>query len=95
MEPHDYLTDREWDVFELLIQGKTPEEISATLVLALPTVDFHRQQVYKKLYAHNHRDVIRYGIEHGFVELNLVSEHVVRERRQPYIVRKKGGRHGH
>lgn len=43
------LTDREWEVLDLLVGGATPVEISDELVLSYETVRTHLKHVYRKL----------------------------------------------
>jgi DNA-binding NarL/FixJ family response regulator len=43
------LTDREWEVLDLLAGGATTEEIARTLVLSTETVRSHLKNLYRKL----------------------------------------------
>ncbi|MCS7241581.1 LuxR C-terminal-related transcriptional regulator [Candidatus Caldatribacterium sp.] len=43
------LTSREWEVAKLLAQGYTSKEIADILTISKKTVDFHRQNIRKKL----------------------------------------------
>jgi DNA-binding NarL/FixJ family response regulator len=43
------LTDREWEVLDLIAGGATPVEISDELVLSYETVRSHLKSVYRKL----------------------------------------------
>jgi two-component system, NarL family, response regulator LiaR len=43
------LTDREWEVLDLLARGATTEEIARTLVLSTETVRSHLKNLYRKL----------------------------------------------
>ena len=46
---HSGLTDREWQVLDLIAAGLTTDEVAATLVLSVETVRSHRKRVYRKL----------------------------------------------
>jgi NarL family two-component system response regulator LiaR len=46
---HSGLTDREWQVLDLLAAGVTTEEVAARLVLSIETVRSHLKRVYRKL----------------------------------------------
>jgi NarL family two-component system response regulator LiaR len=43
------LTDREWEVLDLLASGNTTDEIARTLVLSTETVRSHLKNLYRKL----------------------------------------------
>ena len=43
------LTDREWEVLDLLASGARTEEIAQTLVLSTETVRSHLKNLYRKL----------------------------------------------
>lgn len=53
------LTTRERQVYDLLIQGYTNDQIAAELHIARRTTETHRQHVLKKLAAHTVHDLIR------------------------------------
>ena len=43
------LTDREREVFAMLLTAKTPKEIAYHLKVSYYTIDFHRKNLYRKL----------------------------------------------
>jgi len=43
------LTNREKDVFSMLLTGKSPKDIACILKVSYYTIDFHRKNLYKKL----------------------------------------------
>ena len=43
------LTNREWDIFKLLITDASPKEIAYNLKISYPTVNFHTKNLYRKL----------------------------------------------
>lgn len=53
---HTALSKREMDVLRLLADGKTNQQIAASLVIALPTVARHVANIYSKLGASNRAD---------------------------------------
>lgn len=56
------LTDREFEVYRLLGQGKEPHEIARTLHLSIKTVDTHRGNIRIKLGLKNSTELIHYAV---------------------------------
>jgi two-component system, NarL family, invasion response regulator UvrY len=63
--PFERLTPREREIFELLIRGRSNDEIGTRLFIARRTVETHRQRIMKKLAAHSIIDMIRAAARHG------------------------------
>jgi len=59
------LTEREQDVLELLVQGKTNREIADFLVLSLNTVKWYNRQIYGKLGVENREQLVGRAAELG------------------------------
>lgn len=57
------LTDREFQVFELLGQGRTSKEVAETLGLSSKTVDVHRIRIRNKLNISSNSDLVRFAVE--------------------------------
>lgn len=55
------LTDREFEVYRLLGQGREPHEIARTLHLSIKTVDTHRAHIRKKLGLRNATELIHHA----------------------------------
>ena len=55
------LTDREFEVYRLLGQGKEPHEIARTLHLSIKTVDTHRAHIRQKLGLRNGTELIHHA----------------------------------
>jgi predicted ATPase/DNA-binding CsgD family transcriptional regulator len=62
------LTEREQDILALLLQGKTNNQIAATLVLSLNTVKWYNRQIYGKLGVENREQVVERVRELGLDE---------------------------
>jgi DNA-binding CsgD family transcriptional regulator len=43
------LTDREQEIFTMLLNGISPKEIANSLKVSYSTVNFHRNNLYRKL----------------------------------------------
>ncbi len=52
------LTEREKEIAQLLLKGKTYKQISETLFISLPTVKTHTSNLYKKLDVKNKHELI-------------------------------------
>ncbi|MEP0766314.1 MAG: response regulator transcription factor [Fimbriimonadia bacterium] len=63
--PHELLSDREFQVLEMLAKGKTVTEIAAELSLSTKTVSTYRARVLAKLGARTNADLTRYALTHG------------------------------
>jgi DNA-binding NarL/FixJ family response regulator len=55
------LTDREFEVYRLLGQGKEPHEISRLLHISIKTVDTHRMNIRRKLGLRNATELIHHA----------------------------------
>jgi two-component system invasion response regulator UvrY len=67
-EPHENLSDREYQVMCLLAAGKTVSEIAAELSLSTKTVSTYRLRILEKLNLRNTAQIIRYALKRGLVE---------------------------
>ncbi len=65
---HDALTDRENQVFLLLVGGKDPSDIAIELHLSPSTVSTHIRRVKDKLGARSTADLVRYAFRVGLVD---------------------------
>ena len=59
------LTQREREIFDLLIRGHSNEQIGSRLFIARRTVETHRQHIMKKLATHSILDMIRAAARQG------------------------------
>ena len=66
-EPHELLSNREFEVFKLLAVGKTNTQIAEMLSLALTTVSTHRSRLMDKLGLANNSELTRYAIAHHII----------------------------
>jgi NarL family two-component system response regulator LiaR len=55
---HSPLTDREWEVMDLLCAGEGTEEIARALVLSSETVRSHLKRIYRKLGVRSRADAV-------------------------------------
>jgi two-component system response regulator NreC len=66
--PPDDLTEREVDVLRLIALGHTNGEIAGELFLSVRTVESHRAHIQQKLRRTTRAELVRYALDHGFVE---------------------------
>jgi DNA-binding NarL/FixJ family response regulator len=66
-QPHETLTAREYQVFTLILQGKTGTEVAAELDLTAGTVSGHLHNVKVKLGARSVADVVSYAHRMGLI----------------------------
>jgi DNA-binding NarL/FixJ family response regulator len=60
--PVEKLTDREFEVFQLIAEGKSTREIAEKLHLSVKTVDVHRTNIKKKLKLKSAPELIRFAV---------------------------------
>jgi DNA-binding NarL/FixJ family response regulator len=61
--PIDRLSDREFQVFELIGKGRQTQDIAKTLHVSTKTVDAHREHIKKKLNVDSAAELLRYAIQ--------------------------------
>jgi DNA-binding NarL/FixJ family response regulator len=66
-KPHELLSNREFEIFKLLANGKTITQIATLLSLALTTVSTHRGKIMDKLKLTTNSDLTRYAISHHII----------------------------
>lgn len=66
--PHQSLSAREYQVFTLVLQGRSGSEIAAELDLTAGTVSGHLQKVKTKLGARSVADIVGYAHRMGIVD---------------------------
>jgi DNA-binding NarL/FixJ family response regulator len=61
--PHQKLSDREFEVLRLLVEGKNPTDIAEQLHLSVKTVSTHKTRMLEKLNLKSTADLVRYALE--------------------------------
>ncbi len=67
-QPHERITDREYQVLSLIASGRTLTQIADTLNLGVATVSTYRARLLEKMGLKSTAELIRYGLEHGLAE---------------------------
>jgi len=63
-DPYERLTDREREIFQLVVEGKTNAQIADMLCISPKTVDNHRTRLMDKLGVHGTADLVRFAAKH-------------------------------
>lgn len=66
--PHTALSDREYQVFNMLVMGAGLTEIGTQLSLSVKTISTHKTHILQKMNMTNTSELIRYAISHGLIE---------------------------
>ena len=65
--PHERLSDREFEVFRLIAEGKNATEIAELLHLSVKTVSTYRARILEKTGFHSNADIVTYAVRTGLV----------------------------
>lgn len=65
--PHELLSNREYEIFILLAQGKQVSEIAEQLHLGVTTISTYRNRLLTKMGLKNNADLIRYALDNQLI----------------------------
>ncbi|HZB95391.1 MAG TPA: LuxR C-terminal-related transcriptional regulator, partial [Herpetosiphonaceae bacterium] len=63
----DRLSDREYQVLQMIAEGQTNSEIAKRLQIAVKTVEKHRGSLMAKLQVHSVAGLMRIAMQHGLI----------------------------
>lgn len=63
VDPHEQLSDRELQVYRLIVEGKSGKEMANDLCLSPKTVSTYRARLMEKMRMHSESELIRYALE--------------------------------
>ena len=66
--PHTTLSNREYQIFRLLVSGKTVTDIAAQLNLSDKTVSTHKARLLEKLNVANQTELVHYALKHRLID---------------------------
>jgi DNA-binding NarL/FixJ family response regulator len=66
--PHTLLSDREYQIFLMLVSGKGITDIADELHLSVKTVSTHKTRIMQKMNITSLSGLIKYAIKHGLLE---------------------------
>lgn len=73
--PQEVLSEREFEVLELVARGYTNAEIGRQLYLSPKTVDTYRRRVMQKLDLQTRADLVDYALRHGLLKPYQSANH--------------------
>ena len=65
---HESLSDREFQVFRMLAEGRSVSDIAERLNISVKTVSTHKANLMQKMHMETTGELIRYALAHGLVE---------------------------
>jgi DNA-binding NarL/FixJ family response regulator len=65
--PHEKLSDREYEVLTLIASGKTVKEVAEQLLLSVKTVSTYRTRVLEKMQMKTNAELTYYAVKSGLV----------------------------
>lgn len=68
---YNKLSNREREVFQMIVEGRTTREISEILYISPSTVKSHRSNIMDKLQMNNLSTLIQYAIHLGIIDIHL------------------------
>ena len=71
VQPHESLSDREYQVFCMIVSGKSVKEMAEQLAISEKTVRTYRDRIMMKMNMKNDVELTRYAILHKLVERTI------------------------
>ena len=65
--PHEYLSDREFEVLKMLANGKSVSDIAELLTLSITTVSTYRARIMSKMNLKTNADLTLYAVQHKLI----------------------------
>jgi len=67
-EPHELLSDREFQVLKMIAAGKSQTEIADELSIGISTVNTYRTRILEKLNLHTNAELIHFAYNNKLIE---------------------------
>jgi DNA-binding NarL/FixJ family response regulator len=64
---HERLSEREYQIFQLIVRGTSLNDIAEQLHLSAKTVSSHKKRLLQKLEMTSTVELVRYAIQHGMI----------------------------
>jgi DNA-binding NarL/FixJ family response regulator len=65
--PHETLSDREYQIFSMIVKGEKVGEIADELNLSVKTVSTYKVRILKKMEMKSTAELVKYAVEHKLV----------------------------
>jgi DNA-binding NarL/FixJ family response regulator len=66
--PHAQLSNREFEVFRMIVAGSSVTEIATKLNLSVKTISTHKARILEKMGLGSQAELVRYAVKHGLVD---------------------------
>ena len=66
--PHSRLSNREFEIFQMIVHGQGVSEIAGELLLSVKTVSTHKTRILEKMEMHNTAELVRYAMRHNLTD---------------------------
>jgi DNA-binding NarL/FixJ family response regulator len=66
-DPLKLLSNREREIFDLLVQGKSNLDVARELFISVKTVETHRAAINRKLFVHSGAELMRFAAVRGLI----------------------------
>ena len=67
-DPHENLSDREFEILKMIARGLTTKAIAAEVKISPKTISTYRSRILAKLDLHNNSDIIHYVIDYNLTD---------------------------
>jgi DNA-binding NarL/FixJ family response regulator len=68
-DPFESLTNREKEIFHLIVQGNQNKEIAKQLSISVRTVETHRAKIMDKLSLRDQAELVRFAVRRKIIKL--------------------------
>jgi DNA-binding NarL/FixJ family response regulator len=65
--PHESLSDREYQIFSMIVKGEKVSEIADELYISVKTVSTHRIRILSKMNMKSTAELVKYAVEHKLI----------------------------
>ena len=66
--PHKSLSDREFEIFQMIVRGRSMTDIATQLHLSVKTVSTHKARILQKMNMLSIADLVRYAMGNGLMD---------------------------
>lgn len=70
-DPHETLSNREFQVFRMIAAGRTVKDIANDLSLSVKTISTNRTRILEKMHLRNNADITQYALQHKLLEASI------------------------